>query len=118
MCRSLRAAMEFYHGRLGFTVSSDSGTLASPLRAMRGSAMMTLVESEQAGPPVWKPPTAPPDVNIWVNDIDTLYEEFQARLTPMSGPPQAHPDGVRSLDVRDPNGYILRFNEYTRPEDT
>lgn len=116
LCRSLRAAMEFYDGRLGFTASSTDGTLESPLRLMRGKVMMTLVESEQARPPAWKPPTAPPDVNIWVNDVDALYEEFQARLAPMPGPPRDHPDGIRTLDVRDPNGYVLRFNQYSPPE--
>jgi uncharacterized glyoxalase superfamily protein PhnB len=57
-------------------------------------------------------------VSVWVDDVDALYEAFQARGAEIHQPPTNFPWGVREMNVGDPDGHRLRFSMTTdQPDD-
>ena len=53
----------------------------------------------------------PADVNFFVSDADALFEEFSKKGAEMDEPPTNQKYGVRDFQVKDCNGYLLRFNQ-------
>jgi uncharacterized glyoxalase superfamily protein PhnB len=51
------------------------------------------------------------DAYIWVDDVDALYAELQQRGADLVGPPQLRIYGMKELEVRDLDGYVICFGE-------
>src|SRR5262245_49039700 len=48
-------------------------------------------------------------VNIFVTDVDALYQEFKARGARLLNAPKDYPYGMRDFDLEDPDGNHLCF---------
>jgi len=59
----------------------------------------------------WTEKSQPADVNFFVNNVDALYEEFKAKGAAVGDEPANQSYGVRDFQVKDFNGYLLRFNQ-------
>ena len=51
------------------------------------------------------------DAYIWVDDVDGLFAELQQRQAEIVSPPQLRIYGMKELEVRDLDGYVLCFGE-------
>jgi uncharacterized glyoxalase superfamily protein PhnB len=49
-------------------------------------------------------------MSVWVDDVDTLYEELRDRKADIRQPPTNFEWGVREMNVADPDGHRLRFS--------
>ena len=59
----------------------------------------------------WTQTVQPADVNFFVSDADALFEEFSKKGAEIDEPPTNQKYGVRDFQVKDCNGYLLRFNQ-------
>ena len=48
---------------------------------------------------------------IWVDDVDALYAELQQLQADIVSPPQLRIYGMKELEVRDLDGYVICFGE-------
>jgi uncharacterized glyoxalase superfamily protein PhnB len=51
------------------------------------------------------------DAYLWVDDVDALYAEFQHAAVDIVMPPTLRIYGMKELEVRDLDGYVLCFGE-------
>jgi len=51
------------------------------------------------------------DAYIWVDDVDGLHAEFQRSGADIVAPPVMRIYGMKELEVRDLDGYVLCFGE-------
>jgi hypothetical protein len=51
------------------------------------------------------------DAYIWVEDVDRLCQEFTANKAEICRPPLLKEFGMKEMDVRDADGYVIRFGE-------
>ena len=59
-----------------------------------------------------------PDIFLWVNQIDQVYDRHRAKNADIVEELTARPWGVRQYVVREPNGYHLKVAESYEPEGT
>jgi uncharacterized glyoxalase superfamily protein PhnB len=59
-----------------------------------------------------------PDIFLWVNQIDQVYDRHRAKNADIVEELTARPWGVRQYVVREPNGYHLKVAEPYEPGDT
>lgn len=52
-----------------------------------------------------------PDVFLWVQDIDSVYEQHRSSDAEIVEDLSTRPWGLRQYVVRDPNGYNLKIAE-------
>ena len=98
------ATVDFYAGKLGFTVEERTER-ATMLRA---GDFRLLVH-------VGGPPAAPPDLamhmHLWVDDVDAYHRQLVERGVDVAEAPQNRPWGLRTFHVKDPNGYEWEFTQ-------
>ena len=51
------------------------------------------------------------DAYLWVGNVDALYAEFQASGADIIAPPVVRIYGMREIEVRDLDGYVLCFGQ-------
>ena len=51
------------------------------------------------------------DAYLWTNDVDALYAEFRQSGAQIISPPQLRIYGMKELEVRDLDGYVICFGE-------
>ena len=98
-------AREFYIGWLGFTVDWDHRFQPNfPVFMQVSRDGMALFLTEHRGDcPVGGL------VHFYVPDVDAWYAEFQRKEIPVQEPPNQSIDGLRDMNVLDPDGNKLRF---------
>ena len=106
-------AAEHYRDRLGFTIIGYFFG-DPPVFAMVGRddkiIMLLLVENGRGGSNRNFKPEAI-DAYLWVDDVDALYAEFQRSGVEVVMPPTLRIYGMKELEVRDLDGYVLCFGE-------
>ena len=106
-------AVEYYRDKLGFTIRGYFFE-EPPVFAMVGRddqiVMLSLMTAGRGGSNRDHKDDAL-DAYIWVDDVDTLYAEFQRSGADLVGPPQLRIYGMKELEVRDLDGYVLCFGE-------
>jgi uncharacterized glyoxalase superfamily protein PhnB len=103
-------AAEYYRDQLGFEVRAFFGDPpVFGLVARDGvSIHLSLMEGGRGGSNrKWKPIAF--DAYIQVQDVDALHGELQARRANLVGPPQLRVYGMKELEVRDRDGYLICF---------
>jgi catechol 2,3-dioxygenase-like lactoylglutathione lyase family enzyme len=50
-------------------------------------------------------------MSMWVNDVDAIHAQAQARGLEITWPPTDMPWGVRELHVRHPDGHVFRISQ-------
>jgi uncharacterized glyoxalase superfamily protein PhnB len=107
-------AAEFYRDRLGFRIIGYFFE-EPPVFAMVGrdeqTIMLSLMEDGRRGGSnrVFKSEAI--DAYLWTDDVDGLYRAFQAAGADIAMPPTLRIYGMKELEVRDLDGYILCFGE-------
>jgi predicted lactoylglutathione lyase len=51
------------------------------------------------------------DAYIWVESVDAIYETFKKCQANLLGRPDLKSYGMKEFDVRDLDGYVIRFGE-------
>lgn len=99
--RDIRAAVEFYTSRLGFTLGFLWGDPPGFAGVKLGQVQLYLQQGT--------PSPAGCEVNFVVGDADELYAFHQATGVEVITPPGDREYGLRDYSVRDLDGYELGF---------
>jgi uncharacterized glyoxalase superfamily protein PhnB len=108
--RDVEASIAYYMERLGFTDCWRFGRPPTFGGARRDGLEVQFCKDCQGGPGTW--------MSIWVDDVDALHAELEARGADIRQPPTNFEWGVREMNVRDPDGHRVRFGMATdQPSD-
>ncbi len=105
-------AAEYYRDVFGFEIGPYFEDPPSFVIVRRDNVqiMLSLVERGRGGSNRnWK--EAALDAYLWVKDVDALYAEFTAKGANVCGPPCLQFYGIREIEVRDLDGYVLTFGQ-------
>src|SRR6266568_2249626 len=103
-------AAEYYRDRLGFDIGPYF--LDPPVfvivRRDTIAIMLSLMDSARGGSNTkWKGESF--DAYIWVENADAVHEQLKARHADLVSAPGLKAYGMKELDVRDADGYVIRF---------
>jgi uncharacterized glyoxalase superfamily protein PhnB len=112
LVEDVKRAAEYYRDKLGFEIGEYF--LDPPVFVIvqcDGIAIqLALMEDARGGSNrKWKSEAF--DAYIWVESADTLYAELEARQADLIAPPQLKFYGMKEFEVRDDDGFVLRFGE-------
>jgi uncharacterized glyoxalase superfamily protein PhnB len=106
-------AAEFYRDRLGFTIIGYFFE-DPPVFAMVGRddriIMLSLMEAGRGGSNRTHKGEAV-DAYLWTDDVAVLYADFQQAGVEIVMPPTLRIYGMKELEIRDLDGYVLCFGE-------
>jgi len=106
-------AAEHYRDKLGFRIVSYFFE-EPPVFAMVGRddqiIMLLLAEGSRGGSNRSHKPEAI-DAYLWVDDVDALYGELQQSGADIIMPPTLRIYGMKEIEVRDLDGYVLCFGQ-------
>ena len=113
--RNVPAALSFYRDRLGFDITfqgPDPDDIFFGI-VQRGAAMIMLKDVGVEPLPNYKRDVkkgwARWDAYLHVSDPDPLAAEFSSRSVELSQPLTDDDDGLRRLELKDADGYVLFF---------
>jgi catechol 2,3-dioxygenase-like lactoylglutathione lyase family enzyme len=101
----LARSLAFYTDQLGLDVGYTSDSMAEFPSA-------GLVLDEEAR---FRRSDVAVTVGMSVNDVDTVFADFEERGIRAAEPPTDRPWGVRNFYVTDPDGYLIEFEQPKRP---
>jgi uncharacterized glyoxalase superfamily protein PhnB len=111
-------AAEHYRDKLGFTIRGyffeDPPVFGMVGRGDDQIIMLSLIEGSRGGSNRDHKDIGI-DAYLWVADVDALYAEFQRNGADIVMPPTTRIYGMRELEVRDRDGYVLCFGQDTDP---
>jgi uncharacterized glyoxalase superfamily protein PhnB len=106
-------AAEFYRDRLGFKIIGYFFE-DPPVFAMVGRddriIMLSLMEGSRGGSNRGYKGEAL-DAYLWTDDVDAIYAELQQNHVDIVMPPTLRIYGMKELQIRDLDGYVLCFGE-------
>lgn len=118
----VRQAAEYYRDVLGFTLDPEDGVFQpSPdepdgvyaiLKRPGVWIHLQIRRRDMAQPPR---PAFERDVYVYVQNVDAVHADLQARGATILSPPSMTPHGICEMVVEDLNGYRLAFGEL-RPQ--
>jgi catechol 2,3-dioxygenase-like lactoylglutathione lyase family enzyme len=105
-------AAEYYRDKLGFEIGPYF--LDPPVfvivRRDKAAIMLSWTDRAHGGSnSKWKAESL--DAYIWVDNVDAVHERLVARHADVVSAPRIKPYGMKELDVRDADGYVIRFGE-------
>ena len=107
----------FYRDQLGFQYDRLWGDPPSFCMVCRNGIVIMLAQFDTTGHVrpnrLAQPETDAWDAYIWVEEVDALYAEFNARGVKIRREICDQPYGCRDFDVEDCNGYRLGFGKDT-----
>ena len=108
----VRLAAEYYRDKLGFEIGPYF--LEPPVFVIlqRDGAAIQLSrhQGDHAGSNRrWSAEAY--DAYIWVDDVDALYRGFTEKQADVIESPRLKEYGMKEMDVRDPDGYIIRWGQ-------
>ena len=106
-------AAEYYRDKLGFTIRGyffeDPPVFAMVARD-RLTIMLSVMERGRGGSNrQWKGEAL--DAYISVDDVDALYAELHRTGADIVGPPVMRVYGMKELEIRDLDGYVICFGQ-------
>jgi catechol 2,3-dioxygenase-like lactoylglutathione lyase family enzyme len=106
-------AAEYYRDKLGFRIVGYFFE-EPPVFAMVGRdnqiIMLNLMTGERGGSNRAYRAEAL-DAYLWTDDVAALYYEFRKKRADIVAPPQLRSYGMKELEVRDRDGYVICFGE-------
>lgn len=108
--RDLRATIDYYTQMLGFELDATWPPEGEPTwcRLVGGSVVLMFMSRDPDDPPVV--PALTGQLYCYPPDVDALWAELRAKAEVVS--PIADWDhGMREFQIRDCNGYVLRFGQ-------
>jgi len=106
----LQAALDFYVDKLGFTVAFIHGDFYAGVRRDGILIHLKLSDMPDPGRPM-KQREEHLDAYIDVDDVESLYAEFQRRGVTFAQRLETKPWGKREFVVWDNSGFILYFGQ-------
>jgi uncharacterized glyoxalase superfamily protein PhnB len=113
LVRDVEKSLGYYRDALGFTpivVTPDPPTFAL-LRRGEGAVILTRADDPTVIVPYWTVQSKTSNVYFWVDDAESLYEEYQGRGAKIDWTLYDTPWGTREFGVQDIDGYDLAFNQ-------
>jgi uncharacterized glyoxalase superfamily protein PhnB len=109
--RDLRATIDYYTGVLGFVLDATWPAEAPTwCRLVAGDVALMFMVPDPEAPA--SPPTITGQLYCYPPDVDALWEAIRGKAKVVS--PLADWDhGMREFQIRDCNGYVLRFGQET-----
>lgn len=108
--KNLAASIDYYINKLGFEKNWDWGTPPTFASVQRGKVHIFLCEGGQGQPGTW--------IEIFMDDVDSLYEEYKRRGAVIIQPPKNFPWETREMLVEDLDGHRIRMGgKATGPAD-
>lgn len=98
---SVPAAIAYYIEKLGFTLDWDWGSPPVLASVKRDEVCLFLCEGAQGGKGMW--------LSVFVQDVDALHAEYQARGAIIRQEPANFPWGMREMNVQDLDDHRLRM---------
>ena len=111
--KNLSETLDYYRDVLGFQEewkfgAKDGGARRDELRVLfeENPAFATTINNDSHRLSL-----------LWfVEDIDSVYKDFQSRKIVISDPLKLHPYGLREFSFIDINGYYIRVAEHSEKE--
>jgi len=100
--KDLRASMDYYVQKLGFEKQWDWGDPPDFGCVKRGKVEIFLCQGGQGQPGTW--------MSIFMDDIDSLYEEYKKSGATILNPPRDFPWQTRDILVEDLDGHRFRMS--------
>jgi catechol 2,3-dioxygenase-like lactoylglutathione lyase family enzyme len=108
--RNFAASMQYYTGKLGFAKKWDWGTPPTFGCVNRDNIDIFLCEGGQGHAGTW--------MEIFMDDVDALYAEYQKSGAIVRQAPTNMPWGTREMNVEDLDGHRFRMgSDATGPAD-
>jgi len=105
---------EFYRDKLGFTIRGyffeEPPVFAMVGRGDDQTIMLSRMERGRGGSNRQFKPEAV-DAYLWADGVDALHAEFARKGVEIVMPPTLRIYGMKELEVRDLDGYVLCFGE-------
>lgn len=106
--KDVRAAVAYFQQVLGFT---DGDVWGDPPSHGSVSRDRVGIQFTQA-PDDFAPEAYPGWTYIFTEDVDTLCAEYRDKGVEITREPESHDHGMREFEIREANGYRLRFGQY------
>jgi len=113
LVKDVRLAAEHYRDKLGFELTSYFGEPPEFTIVTRDGVKIALsrLEKERGGSNrKWKDEAI--DAYIWVGDVEALHRQFEHSGANLMGPPVTRIYGLREIEVRDLDGYLICFGQF------
>lgn len=113
---SVRRAIEFYGGKLGFAVEIDKAPHFAMIRVggpHGGTIGLLPFDASERSAAATREARAGIHIELTTNHLDALYEALKARGVEFFEPPHEEP-WERSMRAHDPDGYTVEFAEGRR----
>jgi uncharacterized glyoxalase superfamily protein PhnB len=111
--RDVRAAAAHYRDAMGFGFDGFHGD--PPLLVILGRDGLHVMLKEVTDPaaivPRWHVSAGLWDVYFWVDDVEALFREFEARGATVDYGPSDQPYGCREFGTQDIDGHDLGFGQ-------
>jgi len=105
---NIRKSLEYYVEVLGFSIAWQWGEPTGFACVKRDGVEIFMCEDAQGGGACW--------MSIFVEDVDSLYKDYQASGANIVQPPTNFPWGVREMNVEDPDGHRYRIGSESQGE--
>lgn len=114
LSKDVPAAARHYAEKLGFDVANSYGEPPCFVILHRDGCYLMLagVDDAKHVVPHWKVRDKTSNVYFWVDDADSLCEEFKARGATIDYGPCDQPYGCREFGIQDLDGYDIAFGTY------
>lgn len=113
LVEDVRRAAEYYRDRLGFRIIGyffeEPPVFAMVDRDHAEIHLGLMTDSRGGSNRRWNDTAL--DAYVRVHDVDALYVEFRTRQAQIVGPPVLRSYGMKELEVRDTDGYVICFGE-------
>ena len=106
-------AAEYYRDQLGFEIGRYFLDPPVFVIVQRGkiAIMLSLTKDAHGGSnTVWKRESF--DAYIWVESADDVHTQLEARHADLVNAPELKSYGMKEFDVRDADGYVIRYGAY------
>jgi len=106
-------AAEHYHDRMGFEMTSYFGNPPEFTIVQRAEVRIALRRCcGVRGGSNRKYLDDAIDAYVWIEGINDFYRDLKERGASVAGPPALRVYGIREIEVRDADGYIICFGEF------
>lgn len=111
--RDVVAAADFYRDKLGFYYDRLWGEPPDFCMVCRDglTVMLSQVRTDTEIVPNWQVVDKMWDAYFWVDDVESIYDEFRQSGTKIDYSLHLKPYGVREFGVQDIDGHDLAFGE-------
>ena len=98
---NMQNSLAYYVEKLGFKIAWQWGDPVGFACVARDGVELFMCEGAQGAGAVW--------LSVFVDDVDSLHNDYLQRGVNIIQPPTNFPWGVREMNIEDPDGHRLRI---------